>query len=581
MTWPSASAPTARSWWSEVVSYLAALNSADGPDRLAPLRRAAQSAEGWRLAVDEPGVLVLVRGGAPVRGLQAGRGWIVGDLYREGREVGPEPPSTQISQNLSSLEVAQDLCAHFWGRYVAVICDRTKRLVFRDPSGAVEALRWNLGPLAMVGSELPDWMPAVYWPDLTIDWPAVSTWLGGPSAAAVSSGLAGLSSVTPGAAQDETGAEVQIWRPERFARNPAPDIAALPDLLDRCVGALAGGAQAIQAEISGGLDSAILAASLSRTAGDKVREWVNYHAADGQGDERVFARQVATLLELPLCEAEKPPFVLTQDILEESALGLRPGFTALDGQRDADGAARALSLGVDRVFTGQGGDMVFFQTPTPVLAADHWRRRRLAGLFSPYVLEVGRWTRASVWSLTARAFDRQAAWPGEASVADHPWMEATADLPPGKRAHIAYLAQKLAIHFENRRSRLAEVIHPLICQPMMEQWLAIPADVLTLGGRDRGLARAAFGGRLPPQIARRRGKGELTGYYGRGVGASLSWARPYLLDGRLAAEGLIDRSQFGEVLTPEHQIWRGEAYLVLTALTVEAWARRWERAGPG
>ena len=158
-------------------------------------------------------------------------------------------------------------------------------------------------------------------------------------------------------------------------------------------------------------------------------------------------------------------------------------------------------------------------------------------------------------------------------------MVGTAGLPPAKRAHIAQLAQKLTIHIENRRSQVAEVVHPLICQPMMEQWLAIPADHLTLGGRDRGLARKAFADRLPAAIRERRGKGELTGYYGRGVAASLPWARSYLLDGRLAAERLIDRARFEQVLTPEHQIWRGEAYLVLTALTVEAWVRRWESAG--
>ena len=160
-------------------------------------------------------------------------------------------------------------------------------------------------------------------------------------------------------------------------------------------------------------------------------------------------------------------------------------------------------------------------------------------------------------------------------------MTGVADLPPAKRSHIAQLAQKLAIHIENRRSRVSEVIHPLICQPMMERWLAIPADDLTLGGRDRGLARKLFAGRLPPAIAQRRGKGELTGYYGRGVAASLPWARPYLLDGRLAAEGLIDRGRFEAVLTAEHQIWRGEAYLVLCTLTVEAWVRRWGTAGAG
>lgn len=566
-----------------MVSYVVALDAADEPDRLAALRMAASGADGWRIAVDEPGALVAVRGEACVRTLQAGRGWVIGDLYREGRVVGPQPPSVKIAQGLPGLEVARDLCAHFWGRYVAVIRepDHRNALVLRDPSGAVDAMRWRVGPMAMIGSELPAWLPAVYWPDLALDWSVVASWLVSSSAAAIGSGLAGLSSVTPGALQDDRGEEVQVWRPEAFARMTPPDFEALPELLDRCVAALAQGADVIQAEISGGLDSAILAASLARTAGPQVREWINYHAADGQGDERAFARQVAAMWALPLIEAVKPPLQLTHELLEDGACGWRPGFTALDAQRDLDGAARAQALGAGRVFTGQGGDMVFFQTPTPVLAADYVRRRGTSGLLSPDLLEVARWTRRSVWSLAGLACDRRAAWSGEASVANHPWMPGTDDLPPAKRAHIAQLAQKLAIHIENRRSRVSEVIHPLICQPMMEQWLAIPADVLTLGGRDRGLARKLFADRLPPAIAQRRGKGELTGYYGRGVAASLPWARPYLLDGRLAAEGLIDRARFEAVLTSEHQIWRGEAYLVLCALTVEAWVRRWGRAGPG
>ena len=563
-----------------MVAYLAAVDVGQGPERLALLREAGRNAEGWRLAVDQPGVLIMVRGEAPVRTLQAARGWVIGDLYRAGRPVGAEPPSVRISQALPGVEVARDLCGHFWGRYVGLIREAGGGvLVFRDPSGALEAMRWQVGPVVMVGSELPDWLPAVYAPDLSIDWSAVARWLASSSAAAVQSGLAGLTSVTPGALQGMGGDELQLWRPDQFARQGVPDLGALPDLLDQCVGALASGSAAIQAEISGGLDSAILTASLAKVAGGKVREWINYHAADGQGDERLYARQVAALWELPLVEAVKPPFAVTPEALEAGAAGLRPGFTALDAQRDMDGAARALALGADRVFTGQGGDMVFFQTPTPVLAADHLRARGLGGMAWPYLLEVGRWTRRSVWSLTSCAFDARAAWPGEASVAGHPWMEGAGDLPPAKRAHLAHLAQKLAIHIDNQRSRVAEVVHPLICQPMMERWLAIPADQLTLGGRDRGLARAVFGERLPPAIRERRGKGELTGYYGRGVAASLSWARPYLLDGRLAAEGLIDRARFEQVLTPEHQIWRGEAYLVLTALTVEAWVRRWERAG--
>ena len=124
-----------------MVAYLVALDAADGPDRLMALRSAAAGADGWRAVIDQPGALILLRGEAPVRTLPAERGWVIGDLYREGRPVGSEPPSVRISQNLPACDVASDLCEHFWGRYVAVIRETgaAGTQVFRDPSGALEA----------------------------------------------------------------------------------------------------------------------------------------------------------------------------------------------------------------------------------------------------------------------------------------------------------------------------------------------------------------------------------------------------------------------------------------------------------
>lgn len=232
--------------------------------------------------------------------------------------------------------------------------------------------------------------------------------------------------------------------------------------------------------------------------------------------------------------------------------------------------------------------MVFFNTPTPVLGVDHLRQIGLwRGLTSPYLPQLAAWTRTSVWRTLAVALNPHAAWPSESTVADHGWMQGAAGLPPGKRCHIALLAQKLTVHIENQRSRWAEVIHPLLAQPMVEHCLAISTPDLTVGGRDRGLARLAFADRLPPAILARREKGEFATYYGRAVAEGLGFLRPYLLEGRLAAQGLLDRARFETLLTPEALIWRGESFPIMAAVTVEAWLRVWTakaerlRAVPG
>jgi len=574
-----------------MVAYVALTWSGEPPAAVATARAALADAGDWKLALDEPGRLLALRGPVTprVRRLPSGRGLVVGDLYRRSFRgtVGDEIESVTMSKRLSAEATARDLSDNYWGRYVAVIEDLEPYgvSVFRDPCGAVEAMTWTAGGLTLIGSHLPDWLPDAAWPDLAIDWDQVRRWMISPSAVALASGLMGIASVTPGAWRRCGGPERQVWTPaasaHRTARPAAEAAVILPPLVDACVGALAGEAGAILAEVSGGLDSAIVAASLAKTSHGKVRQWLNYRAADGQGDERAFAQDVATLWDFPLTEAIKPPFALDAELLGAAATGFRPGFSALDVLRDRDVADRVAELGVDRVMTGQGGDMVFFQTPTAVVAVDHLRRAGLRGLASPFLLEISRWTRQSVWRTAATALDRRAAWPGERSAADHPWMADAGDLPPGKRSQIAVLAQKLTLNIENLRARHAEILHPLLAQPVVEHCLAISAADLTVGGRDRGLARAAFAERLPASIRERRAKGELTAYYGRMVAASLGFLRPYLLEGRLAGAGLLDQERFEVMLTREQLIWRGDYVAIITAATIEAWVRHWEAVAAG
>ena len=138
------------------------------------------------------------------------------------------------------------------------------------------------------------------------------------------------------------------------------------------------------------------------------------------------------------------------------------------------------------------------------------------------------------------------------------------------------LVEKLTLYGENRRSLVADVIHPLLAQPIMELCLRTPTPVLTSGGRDRGLARHAFSHRLPDAIAGRRTKGSLGGYYARTVAGSLAFLRPFLLEGRLAQMNMINVARLEALLTREQLIIRGDYPSILFTALVESWVREWE-----
>ena len=115
----------------------------------------------------------------------------------------------------------------------------------------------------------------------------------------------------------------------------------------------------------------------------------------------------------------------------------------------------------------------------------------------------------------------------------------------------------------------------MLAQPVMELCLSLPTSRLTAGGRDRGLARQAFAGRLPDSVRLRQSKGELGAYYGQVAAASLPMLRDYLLDGELVRAGLLDRARLEPMLVRDHLIWRGDYSALMSFAVVEAWVRHW------
>lgn len=69
----------------------------------------------------------------------------------------------------------------------------------------------------------------------------------------------------------------------------------------------------------------------------------------------------------------------------------------------------------------------------------------------------------------------------------------------------------------------------------------------------------------------------MTRIYGRMVLSSLDVLRPWLLDGRLAASGLIDRARTEAALTEEALMWKGQSGAIIRAAAFEGWLRVWTR----
>ena len=563
----------------------------------ARLRETIEAGGDWTPAHRSHELAVYVRGPRPppIRALPANRGAVVGELFdaaatREGKVA--DFDLSRLAE-LSTEDIAQGLVDHGWGRYVALLKDRDDPLtVLRDPMGARECLTWKLGAVTLVSSCVE---PRAAWAPrgLSIDWSVLGGLLHRSNRWSLDSPLAGVGAVGAGEMWRDDGHRTRLWRPAGFAKRPG--LAAPADLariVDGCVSALARDRQAIVVEISGGFDSAVVAASLAR-AGAKVARAVNFYWPEPEGDERGWAQAVARRWGLPFKARPRGLLMLDAAKMMRHGGGARPGLGAQDPDLDAALTEEIEAVAGDALFTGQGGDGVFYQMPTPTLAHDILRGAPLPMGRLDALASLARRTRTTVWSLLAQAlapFDRVSPGVGgpEFLAADlpapppHPWVADTAGVSRAKRVQIRGLTNIQTAFGDSRRSRAADLLHPLLAQPVVEFSLAVSAPLLAIGDLDRPFARAAFADRLPEASLARRSKGDVTVFFARSLAESLPQIRPFLLDGVLARQGLIDLARLEPLLHAEPMIWRDVVGGVMRAAYMEAWARTWaERLSEG
>ena len=474
----------------------------------------------------------------------------------------------------------------FWGNYVLLTIRDGAHSVLRDPSGAIPVYYGASSGLELYASDAD--MLSLAWPKpFRPNLDAVRHWLRFPFLRTARTGAANVSELLPGMARDvgRSGERLRkAWSPTAFVSRESgisdfQDAASLlRDNVLHSVQRLGEGQSNIVLQLSGGLDSSIVAAVLSE-GGIDYRA-ITFATRSPDGDERRYARQVAQWLEIDLRELGEADVDLS--VRTSSGPLQRPLSPLLQALRSAQCAA----AGPDALLLdGGGGDNVFASINSAAPAID---ALRLCGVAAGVrtIRSLAARHGCTFWSAAASAFKRARRrqsfhWmPDDSFLAlplpkvpdPHPWLESLDAMLPGSADHLRMIAGVHHFLVDPAAGQPCN-LHPLINQPVMETCLRIHSWLWLEGGRDRAVARAAFRESLPDSILDRRGKGSLQSLFVNGFASLRGELRDYLLSGRLAEQGIIDLSALARYLDRTEQP-RDNIYVrILEIASAEQWLR--------
>lgn len=542
-------------------------------------------------------VRVLTRPHAALSGFEGGI--VLGTAFRAG-ETTPLRTLTGAMIDHAVATGGASLLHEVWGGYLAVTTSTATASisVMRDPSGALPAYVARHGRSWWIFSRLDIALRAgLDRPQL--DWPAIGRLLTYPQVRGSRTGLRGVDEILPGVCSTfgvgGQRKETLAWSPWTFAAgsaqidDPQKAVAAVREAVVQSVRGWSAVSGSCVLELSGGLDSSIIACSLAPTSAATL---VNFHTPTLDGDERRYAQAVAAAI----------GGELTTKLVRPDAVDIRrtrpgahprPAGQALLQPID-DALAR---LGGERragaYLSGLGGDNVFCALPSAAPAADALRRFGPGRRFFTALDELCRRHDATAWralTLTLRKALRPQPMLGLAPVfsfvsaqapedpPEHPWFEPPQGVLPGKREHVAAILVAMGFLDRYAHADLVPVRFPLLAQPVLEACLRVPTWMANAGGRNRAVARDAFRDKLPPEVFQRQSKGGLTGFMGQAFAANRAALVAQLERGWLANAELLDRHEIRATLAKPAPDALEMARLLYLA-DVEAWARTWPITG--
>jgi asparagine synthase (glutamine-hydrolysing) len=559
----------------------------DRPDLLQSLSRRT----GLAPAFSSPQVAALANSGCRCIALGEA-GCIVGSLFQRN---GPARPLTGLTQN-EAVSVAgsggRALLSTFWGGYVAAIAGLDTVRILRDPSGTFPCY-YAIGDGITLFASDAEILVAANAP-VEIDYEEVGRQVYRAFVPVPATALRGIRELLAGfTLRVSTNNQESSWSPWDHVVDrddePADAAARLRRIVQHSIHSWASTRSRLLLSVSGGLDSSIIAACLARAGADTV--CLTMFADDPAGDERTFARALCEHLGMPLIE--RPYRLEDIDITEPLAAHLpRPRDRTQANAYERVHLEVASETGADAFVTGNGGDNVFGYSQSAAPVADRYLAEGLRSGMVRSLLDVCRQTGCSIFDAMGQAWRLAhrppahhvrptplflhpdfAAAIGPAELR-HPWLDAPSHALPGKAAHISTIL-RVQPNLEASRGAHLPVLSPLLSQPIIEACLRIPSWEWRAGGRDRSLARRAFGADLPPAVLNRRVKGTPSRFAARLLDHFRGPIRERLLGGRLAAHRIIDVAAVEQLLTGERPVPDLERVRILELVNAEAWIDHW------
>jgi asparagine synthase (glutamine-hydrolysing) len=528
-------------------------------------------------------VRLYIAGGLPVRRVAAGHGCVLGHLFDNS---GADAPETLAAGMFGFAD--EPIVERCWGSYVAFAAEPDRIRILRDPSGGLAAYHAWEGQALYVTSA-PHLLVEAGLVPAELDWEVIALSLARHSAREPRTAIRAIGELLPGRAMVAHGSSYAtrpVWDPWRCAARDCRTGAAeaLENVLTSTLAAWARGTRRPLIEVSGGLDSAIVAAGVSAAASGA--SLISFAAAPGDPDESLYARALADHLGLAL-EIVRPD-VADVDLTRSMSRDLpRPNARAFVQAADLCSLRHAEAIGADAFFSGGGGDDLFCYLRTILPAIDRLRAEGFRAMLGTCA-DVGLMNHATIWDAlgkAARHLMRGARRPKVDSLFLAPsapdtcrgaGMKGAPPRQPGKAAHVEAL---LSIHNYlegHARAAFAPIHSPLLSQPLVECCLSIPSWLWCDGGRNRAVARAAFAARLPPLLLERRSKGSFDGFCAGLLHARRKLVADMLGDGLLARHGLVDaekvRLALEDPFPPAETVGR-----ILALVDAESWAGAWNQ----
>lgn len=597
-------------------------------DAAIPARSAAASRLGielrsrahWNPVFRGPGLQVYVRDARPGINahyvLGADRGVILGKLFRRCELHQPFTSDVTLADDDTDRILrssGRTLVDDFWGRYVAFMQEPSGATrVLRDPTGTLPCFVIRHAGVSIVFSWLEDVLEDLHRvPRPRVNWDGVAGHVLFGELAGHETAIEDITQILPGevvelgTSTENDAHREQLWSAAGFARMASDadlqtSTSRLRDTVRGCAQSWASCYERILLRLSGGVDSSILLSCLAQASTPSIVTCLNLHSPGSDSDERRYARLAAERAGCELIERERDAAFRLEAILKVARTPTPGNYV---GRMSAHIDARlAAELGAMALFTGSGGDQLFFEIPRWWPAADYLRCRGLDRGFVSAAMDAARLGKVSVWSTIVSAFaerlcptlpwlqgphDRPLIGPTAAGMAAsaqrfiHPDLLQATDLPLAKATQTFYLLHPTPYYDPFHAENAPETVNPLLSQPLVELCLQLPAWVLTHGGHGRALARRAFAGDLPREIATRRSKGGMEEHIKAVLARNIDFARSMLLDGELVRRGLLDRVRVVEALSGRPTTLPIPSGQLHVYLGIEAWLNRWSERPRG